>query len=73
MRVYHQTAIWEMANIADMELPAATESDWHLDGNVLILVLTTLQPNIADMEMPAATKSGWHLDGNVLIPVFTTL
>ena len=44
MRVHYQTAIWEIANIADMELPAATESGWHLDGNVLIPVLTTLQP-----------------------------
>ena len=44
MRAHYQTAIWEMANITDMELPAATESGWHLDGNVLIPVLTTLQP-----------------------------
>ena len=32
-----------MANIADMELPAATESDWYLDGNVLNPMITTLQ------------------------------
>ena len=41
---HYQTVIWEMANIADMKLPAAMESGWHLDGNVLISVLTTLQP-----------------------------
>lgn len=44
MGAHYQTAVWEMANIPDMVLPAATELGWRLDGNILILILTTLQP-----------------------------
>ena len=44
MRIHYQAVIWMKANAANVVLSAATDSGWRLDGNILVPVMTTLQP-----------------------------